>query len=249
MPWPTRGAHVDDEGGEPVGAPLRLVARRGAREQQHQVGVLGAAGPHLLAVHHVMVALALGEGAQRGGVGAAGRLGDAERLQAQFAGGDLRQVLLLLLRRAMPQDGAHDVHLRVAGGAVAAFGVDRLEDRRGGGQRQAGAAVFLGDQRGEIAGLGQGVDELGGIVALAGPACASTRRESGRRVSRLRRGSRRAGRWEAAGPCRSPEARPGCLGARVRACKRPAAVSMSPAAQPCEALSGGYRICGVRFGV
>ena len=41
--------------------------------------------------------------------------------------------------------------------------MDRLEDRRGGGQRQAGAAVFLGDQRGEIACLGEGVDELGGI--------------------------------------------------------------------------------------
>ena len=114
-----------------------------------------------------MVALALGEGAQRGGVGAAGRFGDAERLKAQFAGGDLGQVLLLLLRRAMPQDGAHDVHLRVARRTVAALGMDRLEDRRGGGQRQAGAAVFLGDQRGEIAGLGEGADELGGIGAVA----------------------------------------------------------------------------------
>ena len=128
--------------------------------------MLGAAGPDLLAVDDVMVALAPGEGAQRGGVGAAGRLGDAERLQAQFAGGDLRQVLLLLLRRAVPQDGAHDVHLRVAGGAVAALGLHRLQDRRGGGQRQAGAAVFLGDQRAEVAGLGQRAHELGGIGAL-----------------------------------------------------------------------------------
>ena len=97
-----------------------------------------------------------------GGVGAAGRLGDAEGLQPQFAGGDLRQVFLLLLRRAVPQDGAHGVHLRVAGGAVAALGVDLLQDRRGRRERQAGAAVFLGDQRGEVAGLGQRVDELGG---------------------------------------------------------------------------------------
>ena len=162
-----RGAHVDDEGGKAVGAPLRLIARRGAGEQQHQVGMLGATGPHLLAVHHVVVALALGERAQAGGVGATGRLGDAERLQAQFAGGDLGEVVLLLLLRAMPQDGAHDVHLRVACSAVAALGVDGLKDRSGGGERQAGAAVFLGDQRGEIAGLGEGVDELGGIGAVA----------------------------------------------------------------------------------
>ena len=67
----------------------------------------------------------------------------------------------------MPQDGAHDVHLRVAGGAVAALGVDGLQDRRGGRQRQAGAAVLLGDQCGEIAGLGQRVDELGRIGAVA----------------------------------------------------------------------------------
>ena len=34
------------------------------------------------------------------------------------------------------------------------------------GERQAGAAVFLRDQRGEIAGLGERGDELGGIAAL-----------------------------------------------------------------------------------
>ena len=51
----------------------------------------------------------------------------------------------------------------MARGTVAAFRVDRLEDRRGGGQRQARAAVFLGDQRGQIACLGERVDELGGI--------------------------------------------------------------------------------------
>ncbi len=162
-----RRAHIDDEGGQPVGAPLCLVAWRGTRQQQHQVGVFRAAGPHLLAVHHVMVAVASGEGAQRGGVGAAGRLGDAERLKAQFAGGDLRQVILFLLGRTVPQDGAHDVHLRVAGRAVAALGVDRLEDRCGGRQWQARAAVFLRDQRGEVASFGQRLDELGGIGAVA----------------------------------------------------------------------------------
>ena len=41
-----------------------LVARGGAGEQQHQVGVLGAAGPDLLAVDDVAVALATRDGAR-----------------------------------------------------------------------------------------------------------------------------------------------------------------------------------------
>ena len=36
----------------------------------------------------------------------------------------------------------------------------------GGGQRQAGAAVLLGDQGGEVAGLGEGFDELGRVGRL-----------------------------------------------------------------------------------
>ena len=68
---------------------LVCFARRGARQQQHQVGMLGAAGPHLLAVHDVgAVVLLHRRGAQRQRVGAAGRLGDAEGLQAQLAAGD-----------------------------------------------------------------------------------------------------------------------------------------------------------------
>ena len=49
--------------------------------------------------------------------------------------------------------------------ATAAAGVDLLQDHGRGAQRQAGAAVFLGDQRAEEAGLGQLVDELGRIAA------------------------------------------------------------------------------------
>ena len=45
---------------------------------RHQVGMLGARGPDLLAVDDVLVAFLLGEGAQVGGVGAALRLGHAE---------------------------------------------------------------------------------------------------------------------------------------------------------------------------
>ena len=125
-------AHVDEEHRKAIGALLGLLLRRGARQQQHQVGIFRAAGPDLLAVDDVaVVAVALGKRLQRGGVGAAGRLGDAERLQPQFAAGDLRQVLCLLLVVAVPQHGAHGVHLGVAGAAVAAGAVDLFEDRGG----------------------------------------------------------------------------------------------------------------------
>ena len=54
-------------------------------KQKHQVGMFGAADPDLLAVDDVAVALAPREGADARRVGAAGRLGDAERLQPEFA--------------------------------------------------------------------------------------------------------------------------------------------------------------------
>ena len=61
-----REPHVDQEHREAVGALLHLLARRGARQQQHQIGMLGARGPDLLAVDDVViVALANGGGAQR----------------------------------------------------------------------------------------------------------------------------------------------------------------------------------------
>ena len=60
-------------------------------------------------------------------------------------------------------------------------GVDLLQDHRRGAQRQAGAAVFLGDQRAEEAGRGQFVDELGRIGLARPPARASSCRDSARR--------------------------------------------------------------------
>ena len=114
-----------------------------------------------------MVALALRRGAQGKRIGARGRLGDAEGLQAQFAGGDLGQVLLLLLGRAMPQDGAHGVHLRMAGGAVATRSVHFLEDRRGRANTKPAAAIVFRDQCGEVAGFGERGDEVARIGAFA----------------------------------------------------------------------------------
>src|SRR3546814_749697 len=86
-----RLAQVDDEDRESLALLGHLVFRRRAREQQHQIAVLGAAGPYLLAAHDVAVALAPGAGQETQGIGAAGRLGDAEGLQAQLTLGDARQ--------------------------------------------------------------------------------------------------------------------------------------------------------------
>ena len=127
-----------------------------------------AAGPDLLAVDDVaVIAVALRKGLQRRGIGAAGRLGDAERLQPQFAAGDLRQPFGLLLVAAVPQQRAHGVHLGVASAAVAAGALDLLQDRGGGGKLQAGAAIFFRNQHREIAGLGQRIDEGARIGHLA----------------------------------------------------------------------------------
>ena len=51
-------AHVDQEHREPFGAFLRLLPRRGAGEQQHQVGMLDPRRPDFLAVDDVMVVIA-----------------------------------------------------------------------------------------------------------------------------------------------------------------------------------------------
>ena len=184
--------HVDDEHRQPVGALLRLFLRRGAREQDHQVGIFGAAGPDLLAVDDIaVIAVALGEGLQRGGVGAAGRLGDAERLQPQFAAGDLRQPLCLLLVAAVPQQRAHGVHLGVAAAAIAAGALDLFEDRGRRRQLQPGAAILLRDQHREIAGLASAHRRSRSDRPSRGRACASIRRGTGRRAWRPRRGCRR----------------------------------------------------------
>ena len=91
----------------------------------------------------------------------------AEGLQAQRAGGDPRQIGAFLRGIAMPQKRTHDVHLGMAGGAVAAGALDLLKDRAGPRQRQAGAAILVRDERGKISGLRQRRDEFRRIGGLA----------------------------------------------------------------------------------
>ena len=70
------------------------------------------------------------------------------------------QVGLLLRVGAVPQHRPHGVHLGVAGAAVAARGVDFLEDRRGRADAEPAAAVALRDQRGQKTRVGERLHEL-----------------------------------------------------------------------------------------
>ena len=178
LPW-FFVAEIDQEHRQPVAAPLHLIHRRGARQQQHHVGIQRARGPHLLPGHQIGIAVAHRACLQLRGVRSGGRLGHAERLQPDAAGGDLRQIAALLCLAAVPQQRAHDVHLRVALAGGAAAGIDLLQDHRRRAHRQAGAAVFLRDQRAEEPGLRQLGDEFGRIRLLvfqALPICAGIAR-------------------------------------------------------------------------
>ena len=106
-------------------------------------------------------------GDDAGGVRAGRGFGDGEGLQPQLALGDQRQVGVLLLVAAVPQQRAHRVHLGVAGRGVTTRLVDLLHDHRGRGQVEPEAAVPGGDERGEQAGPGEGVHELLRVAAVA----------------------------------------------------------------------------------
>ena len=162
-----RRLHVDDEDRQPVRARGQGALGRRAGEEDHEVGMLGAAGPDLLAVDDIGIAALLGRRRDRQRIGARARFGDAERLQAQFAARDPGQVFLLLRLAAMPQQRAHRVHLGVARGPVGAGGMDFGEDRRRSTQGQAAASIFRRDQRGKQPGFGHRGDELGRVLAGA----------------------------------------------------------------------------------
>ena len=69
-----RAVHVDEEGGDP---PVGRLGRAGAGEQDATVGVLGQAGPHLLAVDAPDVAGRVARQDERGQVAAGTGLGEA----------------------------------------------------------------------------------------------------------------------------------------------------------------------------
>ncbi len=152
-------AHVHQKNGHAVMGTVNLGARGGARQEKHEVRVLGPGRPHLLAVDHIAVAITHRDRANAAGIGAAGGFGHAEGLKAQRAGGDLRQDRRFLRGASMPEDRAHGVHLGVTGGAVAPAFLDLFQDRAGGRQAEAAAAEFLGNERGQEPGVGQRANE------------------------------------------------------------------------------------------
>ncbi len=160
-----RLAQVDDKNRHAFGLAFYIGERRRSGEQDHQVGMLDSRNPYLLAVDHITVATALGSGLDLRRICTGGWLGDAHRLQAQLAACDLRQVAVLLLCRAVPQQRTHVVHLAVACTRVATGTIDLLHDHRGFRQTQSRTAVFLRNQRGEPARFCQCVDEAFRITA------------------------------------------------------------------------------------
>ena len=123
---------------------LHLVDRRRAGEQQHQVGLEHARDEHLLAVDDVAVALADRGGLELRRVGAGVRLGDAEGLQAQLAGGDLRQVLRRFCASVPCRSTVPMMYICAwQAPALPPERVDRLEDQPALDDAEAGAAVLL----------------------------------------------------------------------------------------------------------
>ena len=78
--------------------------------------------------------------------------------------GNAGQVLCLLRSVAVAQMRAHDSHLRVAGRAFVAAGLDFLQDRRRRrGEAHARTDVLLGNQARQIPRPGERAHELGRI--------------------------------------------------------------------------------------
>ena len=88
----------------------------GAHQHEAPVGMMRGRGPDLLAVHHVMVAVALRRGLQRGEVGSGARLGKALAPPIVEVGGARQEALLLLLGAELDQHRADhgDVERRTA---------------------------------------------------------------------------------------------------------------------------------------
>ena len=164
--------YVDQEQAKAIGLLLHRVGRRGARDQKVHVRVAVARSPDLLAVDDVATWHLARECLDRQRVGARVGLGHAEGLQPQATVGDARERRALLRFAAMAQDRRHRVHLRMAVHRATAVLVDLLQDQAGVEQRQPGAAVFLGNQRSQPAGLGHRVDEgfrIGAVLGALAP--------------------------------------------------------------------------------
>ena len=131
--------HVEQEEADPL-----MLGRGGigADQAEDPVGLVGIAGPDLLAVDQPMIALVLAFGLQAGEVGAGARLGIA-LAPAYLAAGDLGQIMLLLRLAAIFEQGRAEhrdaeAHQRIAGADPRHLLLQYL----GLGRRQPAAAIF-----------------------------------------------------------------------------------------------------------
>ena len=156
----------------------------GAHRQPDPVGVRDQAGPHLLPVDHVVVAVADRGGAQVGQVGSRVRLRVADR-EVQFACRDPGQKELLLLVGAEGHDRRRDAvdgqerHRRTGDGRF--VGEDQRVHRGA-----ILAAVLLGPVQGEPPVLAHLRDDV--AVSIAGPHLALHRAQRLAALGRHERG-------------------------------------------------------------
>ena len=137
-----------------------LVIRSGPGQEEEHIGVLHPGGENFTAVDDVVVTVSFGRGANMRRIGAGVRLGDAKSLESKLPARNPGQVALFLFSAAVPEQGAHDVHLGMTGGGIAARAVDLFQNHAGFGHRQSRATVLFGDEGRQPAGLSQFINKL-----------------------------------------------------------------------------------------
>ncbi|MEA3220786.1 MAG: hypothetical protein OZX49_01901 [Immundisolibacter sp.] len=154
-----------------VDRPGAFLQRRGAGDQQHLVRVLGVAGPHLLAVDHVTVAVAAGEGFKVRGVQARVGLGHG-KAGALLAADQRRQEALALLGRAEFDDHVRPEQVQVNGRGARQAGArrgDGLHHQRRFGNAKPRAAIGLRHGDAQPPARGHGVHEIHRKFAVVVP--------------------------------------------------------------------------------
>ena len=135
-------------------------AFNGAGQNGHHMGAGGMGDPCLVAIHHPVLAIAAGAGAQAAKVRPGVRFGEDGRGQ-NLTAGEFRQPLCLLFRGAATQDqfggdlgpGAKGTHTDIA--ARQFFG-----DHHHAGLGQTETAEFFGDGQAKDAHFGKGINDF-----------------------------------------------------------------------------------------
>ena len=153
------GFLVDQESGD----ALVLQRRVDGGEDQGDIGVRAVGDEDLVAIEHVIVAVALGGGAQGGGVGAGAGLGEPEAAEPLAGGEGLQEALLLIVVAEELDRVANQriVHRQDHAGR-SANPADLLDDDGVRHHVHAGATPFLGHRDAGQAHLGRLGDHLDG---------------------------------------------------------------------------------------